>query len=127
VDRKKELKLQYKQTRPQMGIFIIRSMVNNKCYIQTTQDLRGVINGAKVRLGNNMHTNKELQKEWTDFGSENFTIEILEQLEYDKDESKTDYTEDLALLQMIWEEKLSEENMEFYKKRICPEYVSSFV
>jgi hypothetical protein len=65
-----------------------------------------------------MHTNKELQKEWTDFGSENFTIEILEQLEYDKDESKTDYTEDLALLQMIWEEKLTEENMEFYKKRI---------
>ena len=118
MDRKKELKLQYKQTRPQMGIFTIRSKVNNKCYIQTTQDLRGVINGAKVRLGNNMHPNKELQKEWMDFGSENFTVEILENLEYDKDESKTDYTEDLALLQMIWEEKLAGEKMEFYKKNI---------
>ncbi|HYF81710.1 MAG TPA: GIY-YIG nuclease family protein [Clostridia bacterium] len=118
MERKKELKLQYKQTRPQMGIFIIRSKVNNKCYIQTTQDLRGVINGAKARLEGGQHLNRELQKEWNDFGSENFTIEILENIQYDKDESKTDYTEDLALLQMIWEEKLAGENIEFYKKRI---------
>ena len=33
-----------------MGIFIIRSKVNNKCYIQTTQDLKGVMNSAVVRL-----------------------------------------------------------------------------
>lgn len=50
MDRKKELKLQYKQTRPQMGIFTIRSKVNNKCYLQAAQDLRGVMNGARVRL-----------------------------------------------------------------------------
>lgn len=118
MDRKKELKLQYKQTKPKMGIFIIRSKVNNKCYLQVTQDLRGVMNGAKVRLMGNMHPNKELQKEWNEYGLENFTVEILENLEYDKDESKTDYTEDLALLQMIWEEKLLKENMEFYKKSI---------
>jgi hypothetical protein len=118
MDRKKELKLQYKQMKPQMGIFIIRSKVNNKCYLQTTQDLRGVINGAKVRLGGGFHPNRELQQEWNEFGADNFTIEILEHLEYDKDESKTDYSDELAILQMIWEEKLATENMEFYKKRI---------
>lgn len=118
MDKKKELKLQYKQTKPQMGIFIIRSKVNNKCYLQSTQDLRGVMNGAKVRLMSNMHPYKELQKEWNEYGADNFTIEILENLQYDKDESKTDYTEDLALLQMIWEEKLAKEDMEFYKKSI---------
>lgn len=37
-------------------------------------------------------------------------------LEYDKDELKTDYSEDLALLQMIWEEKLLKEDYLFYKK-----------
>lgn len=118
MDRRKELKLQYKQTKPQMGLFIIRSKVNNKCYIQGTQDLRGVINGAKVRLEAGMHPNRELQKEWKESGAENFEIEILEHLEYDKDESKTDYTEDLNLLQMIWEEKLAKENLEFYNKKI---------
>lgn len=116
--RKKELIDQYKQMKAPMGIFIIRSRANNKCYIQTTQDLRGVMNGAKVRLLGGMHTNKELQKEWNEYGPDNFTIEVLEKLEYDKDETKTDYKDELAILQMIWEEKLARQNLEFYKKRI---------
>jgi hypothetical protein len=118
MDRKKELKMQYKQMKPQMGIFIIRSKVNNKCFLKATPDLRGVINGTKVRLGSGIHPNRELQKEWIEFGPENFTLEILENLEYEKDESKTDYSEDLSLLEMIWEEKLAEENLELYRKRI---------
>ena len=118
MDRKRELKLQYKQTKPQMGIYIIRCKINNKCYLHATPDLRGVMNGALVRLNGGMHPFKELQKDWKEFGSENFTVEILEHLEYDKDESKTDYTEDLKLLQMIWEDKLTQENLTFYSKRL---------
>lgn len=118
MDRKKELKQMYKQMKPEMGIFLIRSKVNNKCFIQATQDLRGVMNGNMVRLAGRMHPFVELQKEWNEYGQENFTVEILEYLEYDKDESKTDYKEELALLHMIWEEKLANENMEFYKKSL---------
>lgn len=117
-NRKKELTEQYKRTKPQMGIFIIRSKTTNKCYLQTTQNLRGVMNGAEVRLNAGMHPNRELQKEWREFGPDNFTIEILENLEYGEDETKTDYTEELDVLQMIWEERLYGENIEFYKKRI---------
>lgn len=116
MERKKELKLQYKQMKPQMGIFLISSKINNKCYIETTQNLIGTLNRTKFQLGFNSHPNKELQKEWNDFGVDNFTIEVLEYLEYDKDESKTDYTEDLALLHMVWEEKMTKENKDFYKK-----------
>lgn len=118
MDRKKELKMQYRQMKPKMGIFIVRSKVNNKCFLKVTQDLRGVLNGTKVRLEGGFHPNRELQKEWKEFGPENFTIEILEELEYDKDESKTDYSAELEVLQMLWEEKLAGENLEFYKKRI---------
>ncbi|EMS69331.1 GIY-YIG nuclease family protein [Ruminiclostridium cellobioparum] len=117
--RKKELQQQYMQAKHPMGVFIIRSKVNNKCYIQSTPDLRGVMNGAYVRLDGGRHPNKELQKEWNEFGAGSFEIEILEQLQYDeKDEEKSDYSEELTLLQMIWEEKLAGRNMEFYKKRI---------
>lgn len=114
--RKKELKLQYKQMKPDMGIFIVRSKVNNKCHIEATQDLKGTINGTKFKLGTGNHPYRELQKEWKEFGEGNFIVEILEQLEYDKDESKIDYTEELMLLQMIWKDNLAKENMEFYKR-----------
>ncbi|MGE5629928.1 MAG: GIY-YIG nuclease family protein [Caulobacteraceae bacterium] len=73
MDRKKELKMQYKQMKPEMGVFIIRSKVNDKCFIEAAQDFKGKINGTKVRLGSGMHPNKELQKEWTEYGEANFT------------------------------------------------------
>jgi hypothetical protein len=108
LDRKKELKEQYRQMKPQMGVLMIRSNSQNKCFIEATQDLRGRINSTKFKLACGAHPNRELQKEWQEFGESNFTIEIVDHFEYDKDETKTDYTEDIALLQMIWEEKMGQ-------------------
>lgn len=73
-------------------------------------------NSTKFKLAFSNHPNRELQKEWKDFGAESFTIEILENLEYDKDGIKTDYTENLILLEMIWKEKLLKQKVDFYKK-----------
>lgn len=101
-----------------MGIYIIRSKVNNKCFIQATKDLKGVMNSTLVKLKADMHPNRELQKEWKELGPDNFIVEILEHLDYDEDEAKTDYTEELELMQMLWAEKLAKENWELYKKRI---------
>jgi hypothetical protein len=102
--------------KPEMGIFFIRANFNNKYYLESTGDLKGTINGTKFKLGAGFHPNRELQKDWKKHGAGNFTIEILEVLEYDGDVSKTDYTEDLALLKMIWEEKLLKQKMEFYNR-----------
>lgn len=117
VDRKKELKEQYKLMKQDMGIFIIRSNFSNKCCIEGTQNLRATLNGFQFKLESGFHPNRELLKEWKQYGKENFTIEVLEQLEYDKDEAKTDYSDDLTLLLMVWEERLTQEGRVFYKKK----------
>jgi hypothetical protein len=116
MDRRKELKQQYKQMKPDMGIYAVYSKINNKYFVEATQNLKGKINGTKFKLGAGGHPNRELQREWTENGEENFAIEILEKLEYDKDESKTDYSEELALLEMMWRERLAEKGIEFYKR-----------
>ncbi len=115
MDRRKELREQYKQFKPDMGIFIIRSKSSNKCYIESTKDLKSKVNSTKFKLEFGNHPKKELQKEWKSYGEKNFIIEILEKLKYDKNESKTDYTEDLALLKMIWAEKLLQKGIKVYK------------
>lgn len=115
-NRKKELKLQYKEMKHPMGIYIIRSKEDNKCFIEATANLKARMNSSLVKLQSGFHPNRELTKAWKEQGEENFVIEILEHLEYDKDETKTDYSEELALLQMIWEERLGKEGLEFYKK-----------
>lgn len=116
MDRKKELKEMYKHIKTDMGIFIIKSNVNNKCYIDVTQDLKGTINSTKFKLNLGSYPNRELQRQWKEQGESGFTIEILEKLEYDKDESKVDYHEELDILKLEWEENLMKKGMEFYKK-----------
>lgn len=118
MDRKKELKMQYKQMKPPMGVYMIRSKSSNKCFLETTNNFHARFNSVKVKLESNFHPYKELQKDWNELGEEGFTFEILENLEYDKDETKTDYSDELALLQLIWEEKLTQEGLEFYKKSL---------
>ncbi len=116
MDRKKELKEQYKQMKTERGIFIVQNKVNNKYLLVTTQNLHGMINRVRFQLNSGGHPNRELQKEWKEFGEKNFDIRILEKLAYDKDESKTDYSEELRIMDMIWSEKQSYKNMEAYNK-----------
>jgi hypothetical protein len=111
TDKRKQLKEFYKHSKTDMGVYIIRSL--SGCYrIESAHDLKGSINGTVFRLNLGNHPDKELQMAWTEQGENNFVIEILEKLEYDKDESKTDYSEELAILKQIWEEKMSDNRLD---------------
>ena len=99
MDRKKELKELYKQMKTDMGIFVIQSKTNDKYYLETTQNLKGKINSTKFQLELGSFGNNDLlQEDWKKYSSENFEIKILDNLEYDKDESKLDYSEELEIM-----------------------------
>lgn len=114
MNRKKELKELYKNTKPDMGAFIIKSETRNKCLVEGTGDLKGSMNSARFKLNFGNHPNRELQKDWKEDGESGFTMEILEKLKYDKDETKDDYSEELSILKMIWEERLQKKGWQFY-------------
>jgi hypothetical protein len=115
--RRKELLEQFKQMKPDMGIFWIRSKERKKCFLETSQNLKGKMNSTRFQLDAGNHPFQELQREWKESGAGQFQFEVLELLKYDKDESKTDYSDELAIMKMLWEEKLSEQGFEFYKKK----------
>lgn len=112
--RKKELQERYKQMKPDMGIFAIRNNENGKCYLATSQNLKGAINSTLFQLNFGNFVPKDLQHDWATFGESCFSVEILEKLKYDKDETKTDYSEELDILRMLWEERLAREGVELY-------------
>lgn len=116
--RRKQLIEQYKQMKPDMGIFWIHSKVSNKYFIDVSQNLKGKMNSTKFQLDAGAHPNQELQSEWKKSGPEQFKIEILEQLKYDKDESKTDYTEELEILMFVWMEKLNAQELVMFNKKL---------
>jgi ABC-type uncharacterized transport system fused permease/ATPase subunit len=112
---KKELKEQYRQSRPDMGVFAYRCLPTGKVYIGFGQNVKAEINSTTFKLNfGNYNTNSNLQNNWKEYGENNFEIAVLELLEYDRDESKTDYTQDLRVLREFCSEKFDQ--FEFIKK-----------
>jgi len=103
---KKELKNKYKQTLLPMGVYQIKNTVNGKIFIGSSKNLPGKLNSQKFQLDLGSHMNTELQNDYTNFGSDNFTFEVLDYLE-PKEDINYDYTEDLEVLKEMWIEKLS--------------------
>lgn len=105
MDRKKELKQQFKETSVEAGIYQIKNTINNKILVGSTKNLK-TINGIKFMLETNVYTtNKELQKEWNQYGKEAFMIDILEKVKK-KDEPYFNEKEALLALEEKWLEKL---------------------
>ena len=104
-ERKKQLAMEYKQQKPEMGIFLFENIKSGRCYIGCAQNLKGALNGGRFKLNSGNHPNKVLQQDWNTHGEEAFHISVLETMPYEEDESKTDYKPDLELLAEIWKEK----------------------
>ena len=102
---KAELKRKYKQTLTPMGIYIIKNLVNGKIFIGKSKNIPGRINRHKFDLERNAENIQDLQKDYNQFGLENFSFEILDQLE-PKEDPTYNYTEDLTVLEELWLEKL---------------------
>jgi hypothetical protein len=103
--KRKELKQDYLQSARPAGVIAIRCKVNGKVLFVSSLNLNGVLDRHEFQLRLGGHYNKELQKDWNTYGRENFTFEILEQLEA-KDDPTYDYSDDLAVLEELWLEEL---------------------
>ncbi|MBV7508673.1 GIY-YIG nuclease family protein [Bacillus sp. sid0103] len=100
MDRKKELKQLYKETPVEAGIYQIKNTKNQKSFIASTKNLK-TLNGVKFMLDMNGHKNKELQKEWLEYGKDAFKIEVLEVLKK-KEVEYFNEKEELRKLEEKW-------------------------
>ncbi|MET0960010.1 MAG: GIY-YIG nuclease family protein [Psychrobacillus psychrotolerans] len=104
MDRKKELKQEYKEIKIEGGIYVITNKRNGKKYVASTPNFK-TLNGVKFTLENGLHSNKNLQKDWTQFGKDNFDIEHMEIIKKEEIESRVGKKELEKLLEK-WLEKL---------------------
>ncbi|MEQ8199928.1 MAG: GIY-YIG nuclease family protein [Syntrophomonadaceae bacterium] len=111
-DKKKELQAEYKQMKPDMGIFAVINKDCHKYFLVETKNIKGKINSTSFQLRSGSHPNRELLNDWQRLGADHFQIEVLETIDYE--EGKDDYRDDLELLRMIWTEKLAAQGSGFY-------------
>ncbi|MFZ7942918.1 GIY-YIG nuclease family protein [Neobacillus sp. 19] len=105
MDRKKELKQQFKEITVDAGIYQIKNTLNNKILVGSTKNFK-TLNGLKFMLETNGYTtHKELQIEWNQYGKDAFQIDILEKLKK-YDDPYFNEKEALLALEEKWLEKL---------------------
>jgi group I intron endonuclease len=114
MNRKEKINA-YKQTIQPMGIYQVRNRVNGKIFLGSSKDLKGILNRTKFQLRNNLHINKDMQRDYNEMGEENFSFEILDYLE-PREDAKVDYNNELETLENMWLEKLQPFNKNGYNK-----------
>ena len=98
---KKAIKDRFKEIKLKIGVFQIKNTLNDKILIESSTDLVSIWNKYTFQLNGGLHQNSSLQKEWIEFGQENFTYDILSEIK--QDESKTiDYRKEAKLLAKLF-------------------------
>lgn len=89
---RKQMTAQYQERKREMGVYEIRNNVNGRVYIGGSANLDGLWNKEKFTLDMGTHVNKELQREWKQFGAEHFSFLVLETVKLDQ-EIRYDYND----------------------------------
>ena len=102
---KKELIGEYKTKKFKIGVFQIRNTINGKVFIGGSLNLDAIWNRNRMELNFGSHKNETLQKEWNEFGEENFRYEILSEIKQ-KDGDKVDYKKEVDVLTEMYIDEL---------------------
>ncbi len=113
---KKELKKQYKQTLPPMGIYKLENLVNGRMLVGSSSNLPGKENSYRFQLRQGSHMNRELQRDYNRYGEDKFVFSVVDLLET-KEGPDHDYTGDLAALEEMWLERLEPYGDKGYNKK----------
>lgn len=105
TSERSEIKRQYKQSRPDMGVYQIRNRMNGRLFIDSSKNLEGSEKSRlfQLRQGKIVFS-PELQKDLHEFGADNFEFSVLEVLP--KPVSDANVARQLLTLKLQWQEKL---------------------
>ena len=106
VRSRKEIHREYRERIKPSGVFQVKNILNNKVLLGSSLNLEGSLNKHKFMLKIGSHTSKALQKDWDEFGSNNFVFEILEEVKVEKNNPNFNLQDELTLLEQIWFENL---------------------
>lgn len=62
------------------GIYRIRNLINDKCYIGSSINIKKRWTNHTIHLNKNRHVNPHLQNAWNKYGKNNFRFEIVEEV-----------------------------------------------
>lgn len=97
--RKRELKEEYRSSRPSMGVLAFRCEPTGESFLLASRNISADTNSVTFKLNSGYHPNRHLLELWKHYGEEGFVVEVLETLEYrDESDDPADYKDELDQL-----------------------------
>lgn len=78
--RQAQLKSEYKQNPPAMGVFAIRNLESGRTLLGRSTNLPGILNRHRFELRQGKHHNAALMADWRRLGEAGFGFEVLDTL-----------------------------------------------
>ncbi|WP_371363566.1 hypothetical protein SRRS_44460 [Sporomusa rhizae] len=78
MDKRRELKMVYKETPRPMGVYQIKNCTNGKILVGSSMNVPAKCNSDKFQLNYKVHRNAALQADWNKNSPEDFSFEVLE-------------------------------------------------
>lgn len=110
MDRRKQLREQYKARKVVGGVYRIRNTTTNRFYLQSTDDIQGTRNWFQFSCATNSCTLPPIREDWAASGSAAFVLEELDLLEKTEQQTTEEFRGDIRVLLELWDEKLPKEN-----------------
>ncbi len=114
---KKQLTKDYKLQKQPVGVYAVHNKIDNKMFIGTSKNLPAVIRRFEFTLQMESFPYQDLIDDFKKLGKDNFEIKILDELEL-KNETDKEITAELNQLEELWIEKLKDDGVSFYNKKV---------
>ncbi|MDP3163901.1 MAG: GIY-YIG nuclease family protein [Hydrogenophaga sp.] len=101
-----ELKKQYRETPPSMGVYTIRGLSSGRVIVEASMNVHAAINRARFELDHKSHRDKRLQQDWLTLGPDHCRFDIIDLVKRREDPA-FDHKAELAGLLAMWREELS--------------------
>ena len=103
-ERRKELQEAYKNRKIVGGVYKIINTKTGKYFLSWTNNIESKCTAFEFAKKANNCFLPHLQKEWTQYGGDIFTIEVVEQLDKKKDQTMDSFQEDIKVVCEMWKE-----------------------
>lgn len=107
--RRRELREQYRETRPEAGVYAVRNTRTARVLLASTPNLAGARNRfefarSTASLG---ALDQRLRRDAERFGIDAFELEVLEVLDVSVATTPAEVARDLTTLEELWRDKLA--------------------
>jgi hypothetical protein len=106
MDRRKTLINEYKQGKTIGGIYRVTNTRNGMYLLDYAINLQAKQNAFNFMSSSGSCFECRIKDDWTAFGGDAFTFEMLEALEKKTEQTQDEFIDDLKMLMQIWSDKL---------------------